>query len=538
MLWLRLRWGLAATALYLLALAIGVQLVPNAGEPVVLAVLLLIASVTHMLQVFTLGPADLGALRSGYPVNMFALPMPTRALVGWPMLYGAVVHVCLWLLVVRFVLMPAGFSPPVWWSATVIAAFTVWTQAIGWSPFPIPFARVPAMALAMVPVVLLSLWAGVYLESRIVSALVVAGTAVWIACAYIFAIHGLSRARCGYEPTWSIPSAIRIAQVPWHLTRTRASRPFRSAATAQIWHECRRNAIYLPAMMAFLGLPLLVLNCVAVLNPESNRTMLFGSVAVSPAAMSLLVWIAIPLLLSTAQGPGLGKFDLWGTDAIPAFFAVRPMTTMQFIVLKLLAAAASACACWAFIGLFVAIWALIEGSPLNPHASLVRSALANLTPHRAAIAFMVLVGLILATWRTIVVGIWSSLFGRKWLSITVGIAMFGQLTAAVLAAGWVYRRPELQTHAAEVVPWMLGGLLVLKLGGAAGALATLQKLRAIELRTTALILSCWLIATLGILAAVSCALPLNWQLAAAIALFVPLVRILVAPIALTFNRHR
>ena len=195
MLWLRLRWGLAATVLYLLALAVAVQLVPDAGEPVVLAVLLLIASVTHMLQVFTLGPADLGALRSGYPANMFALPMPTRALVGWPMLYGAVVHVSLWFVIVRFVLVPAGFSPPVWWPAAVIAAFTAWVQAIGWSPFPIPFARVPVMAVAMVPVVLLGMWAGVYLESGIVSVLVFAGTAIWIACAYMFAIHGLSRAR-------------------------------------------------------------------------------------------------------------------------------------------------------------------------------------------------------------------------------------------------------------------------------------------------------------------------------------------------------
>ena len=314
--------------------------------------------------------------------------------------------------------------------------------------------------------------------------------------------------------------------------------PFRSAAVAQLWHECRRNASYLPAMMVFLGLPLLVLNCVAILNPESNRTLLFGSVAISPAAMSLLVWVAIPMLLSISLGPGLGKFDFWGQDAIQAFFAVRPMTTPQFIVLKLIAAAFSAFVCWACIFLFVTLWALVEASPLNPHASLVRSSLADVTPRGAAVACLVLVGLVVATWRTIVVGMWPSLFGRKWLSIALGVVMFGQLSAAVLAAGWVYRHPEVQTRAAAAVPWVLAGLLVLKLCGTAGALATLHKLRAIEPRTIALILSCWLIAALGILAAVSCVLPLGWQLAAAIALFVPLVRILAAPIALTFNRHR
>jgi hypothetical protein len=538
MLWLRLRWGLAATTLYLIALAVAVQLVPNPGEPVVLAVLLLLASVTHMLQVFTLGPADLGAMRSGYPANMFVLPMPTRALVGWPMLYGAAVHVSLWLLVVWLVLLPAGFSPPVWWPAAVIAAFTAWVQAIGWSPFPIPFARVPAMAIAMIPVVILGVWAGVYLESGIVASLVVVGTAVWIVCAFGFAVHGLSRARCGHERAWALPGAARTAQSIRHLAGTHLRRPFRSPVTAQLWHECRRNSTYLPAMIAFLGLPLLVLNCVGVLNPESNRTLLFGSIAVSPAAMSLLVWVVIPMLLSISLGPGLGKFDFWGTDAIPSFFAVRPMTTWQFVAIKLIAAAFSACACWAFISLFVMTWAMVEASPLNPHPSLVRSFLGALTPRVAILACLVVLGLVVATWRTIVVGMWPSLFGRKWLSMTLGVAVFGQLTAAVVGAGWVYRHPELQDHAAVAVPWMLGGLLALKLCGIAGTLAALQKLTAIEFRTIVLILSCWLIAALGLFAALSRLVPMNWHLAAVIVLILPFVRILLAPIALTFNRHR
>jgi hypothetical protein len=53
MLWLRLRWGAAATALYLLGLAVVAHTLPNASEPILLATLLLIASVTHFLHVFT-----------------------------------------------------------------------------------------------------------------------------------------------------------------------------------------------------------------------------------------------------------------------------------------------------------------------------------------------------------------------------------------------------------------------------------------------------------------------------------------------------
>jgi hypothetical protein len=515
-----------------------VQLVPNAGEPVVLAVLLLIASVTHMLQVFTLGPADLGALGSGYPANMFALPMPTRALVGWPMLYGAAVHVALWLIVVYVVLVPAGFSPPVWWPAAGIAAFTTWVQAIGWSPSPIPFARVPMMAVAMIPVVSLGVWAGVRLESRTVASLVVAGTAVWIACAYVFAVHGLSRARCGTEPAWAVSDAIRGVLASWRFADTHVLSPFRSAAAAQLWHECRRNATYLPAMLLFLGLPLLVLNCFAVLNPDSNRTLLFGSISVSPAVMSLLIWVAIPLLLSISLGQGLGKLDFWGTEAIPSFFAVRPMTTWQFIALKLAAAAVGALICWVIVMLFLTVWAFVEASSLNPHPSIVRSAIADLTFRNAALACLVLLGLIAATWRTIVIGMWPGLTGRKWISVALGVAMFGQLTIAVLAAGWIYRHPEIQNRLVPAVPWLLGGLFAFKLCGAAGAVAALRQLQIANPRTIATILGCWIVSVIGILTALSTLVPVSWQIVTVAFLCLPLVRILAAPLALYINRHR
>ena len=42
------------------------------------------------LAVFSFGFAgDLAARESIYPARMFTLPVTTRALAGWPMLYGA-----------------------------------------------------------------------------------------------------------------------------------------------------------------------------------------------------------------------------------------------------------------------------------------------------------------------------------------------------------------------------------------------------------------------------------------------------------------
>ena len=161
-----------------------------------------------------------------------------------------------------------------------------------------------------------------------------------MALAHGFAVLGLARARCGAESTWSIvPEKIRAAVARRHASIFNRCRQFPSASAAQLWHEFRRNVVFLPAMMAFIGLPLLALNCFAVLNPTSDRTMLFGTVAVTPATMSLLIWIFVPLMLATSLGQGMGKFDMWGKETMPSFFAIRPMSTTRYVVLKMIAVA-------------------------------------------------------------------------------------------------------------------------------------------------------------------------------------------------------
>ena len=338
MIWLRLRWGAAATVIYLFALSVAAHFLP--ADPMVMALTLLTAAITHLLHVFTLGPADFGVKSSGYPANMFVLPLRTRTLTGWPILYGAATFAMLWVLVVALVLKPIGFSPPVLWPAAIAAASAAWVQAIGWAPFPTPFARVPVLALAAIPLILMGTWAAIYLESRSVAAIVTAGSLIWVALAHGFAVMGLARARCGAESTWSVVPDKILAAVALRLASIfNLCRQFPSASTAQLWHECRRNAVFLPAMMAFIGLPLLALNCHAVLNPSSDRTMLFGTVTVTPAAMSLMIWIFVPLMLATSLGQGMGKFDMWGKETMPSFFAIRPMSTSHYVVLKMIAVA-------------------------------------------------------------------------------------------------------------------------------------------------------------------------------------------------------
>ena len=66
-LWLRMKWSLAGIVAYLATLAVAAQVFPGAGEPVMLAALLVTAAIAHLLQVFTLGPADIAVRASGFP---------------------------------------------------------------------------------------------------------------------------------------------------------------------------------------------------------------------------------------------------------------------------------------------------------------------------------------------------------------------------------------------------------------------------------------------------------------------------------------
>jgi hypothetical protein len=540
MLWLRLRWGAAATALYLIGLAVAAHTLRNAGEPIVIALLtFVIMPIAPLLQVFTLGPADLGVTRSGYPASMFVLPVETRRLVGWPMLYAGLVNASLWILVARLVLMPAGFTPPIVWVAALIAASTAWAQAISWSPFPTPFARVPALALALLPLVLFGFWAGLNFDSWAVKATVIAASLLWMAVAYRFAVRGLSRARGGTESSWTIlPEIMRLALARPRATSLSARRPFPTATAAQLWHECRRNAVFLPAMVAFVGLPMLALSCLSVLNPESDRTLLFGSIAVTPATMSLLFWLAVPLMFATSFGQALGKFDFWGKDQLPSFFAIRPLTTTRFVVVKLVAAAISALACCAILWLLVLIWAALEASPLNSRESLVRTAFAHLSPRNAAFAIGVMLGCLALLWRTIVTGMWISLAGRKGMSMAAAITSWISLTIAVVVGSWVYRHSEIQPRLMAALPWLLACLVIVKLCGAAGGMAALYRLHLAPARMLAIILLTWLTAATAILAGIRLVSPLNWQIVGVVLLIVPLIRIAISPVALYFNRHR
>ena len=91
---------------------------------------------------------------------------------------GSAVFGLVWLLAVALIFHAAALHPPIVWPAIVIAAGVAWMQALAWSPFPSPFARIPALVAALVPLILMMLWAGLYLPAEMKSIVVSGGRGV------------------------------------------------------------------------------------------------------------------------------------------------------------------------------------------------------------------------------------------------------------------------------------------------------------------------------------------------------------------------
>jgi hypothetical protein len=537
-LWLRLRWVMAGMFVYMAVVAIAVQLSPY--PQAALGALALSAVVAHLLTVFTLGPVDLGVRGSGFPKNMMVLPVRTRALVGWPMIYAATTMALLWVLLTTLILIPAGVRPPIVWPAVVAAVATAWLQAIGWSPFPSPFVRVPVLALALTPLSLLVTWAYMYLEGHHVSIAIVAASLAWMFVAYVFAIHGLARARSGSEGDWlRMFMALLAARIKESRRQARVSRPpFHSAFTAQLWHEFRRNAVTLPIMMSFVSLPMLAIVLPGTIDGDASRNLLFSSVTITPAMLGLGMLLGLFILLSGLYGAGMGKFDVWGKEEIPAFFAIRPMSTQQFVIAKMTGAGLGALAAWILLLVLVSIWAIVEASQLNPNQSLVRGALAQASARHRVAFVLIALGLFTMAWRDLVIGMWVTLTGRKWLPIAFGLLSMVLFAIACLVGHWLYHHreyiPQLQTY----LPWLLGTLLLLKLALAGWMIRKLQRLGLASPEVIRNSLLTWMAVGVFLMALTACFVPVTPTLAIGICLAVPLVRIAAAPIALRWNRHR
>ncbi len=143
---------------------------------------------------------------SGFPSRLWSLPMPTYALVGWPMLWGCGTIALAWLTLSWGALGPAfrphGFEPSLWWPALTLAVGVAWLQALAWTPFPLSWVRAFVLIPLLGPIGFLF----PILELFAVPPAIAYGSLVALGlAAYGVAVAGVARARRGDGAYWDWP---------------------------------------------------------------------------------------------------------------------------------------------------------------------------------------------------------------------------------------------------------------------------------------------------------------------------------------------
>ncbi len=527
-------WALIAMAGYLLALAAIKLLFLGPMEPIRLdppdgraAVVItpLTATYVYLLAAFSFGLAgDLGARPSIYPARMFALPLRTAALVGWPMLYGTAAVAILWLVTALSARWPWGIELPLIWPALLAAVFLAWTQALMWMPYGLPGLR----AIVTVPwLATLDAVALLAIHYQVREPMMVAFLAPQLPLAYVTACSAVGRARRGEVPDWRG----MFARPARNAVLTRRRDHFPSPARAQAWFEWRRHGRSLPALVGLL-LPFeLALLWLAKDAPAFVFEILFLALITPPFMAAFTAW--------TVSQPNPQVRDSYG---VPPFSATRPLTSAELIAAKLKMAMWSTLAAWLLV--LVAMPLALEWSGtwsvVTERARRMNDAIG--TPRAATVVLLILAGFIVATWKQLVQSLHIGLTGREWI---VKGSVLLTLTFLILLGPiveWIIDTPSVQRALWNALPLILAGLVGLKMSAAAWIATRLDRSRLLGDRALVAGAACWVLAVLALYGVLvwffSTPFVARYVLALIAILAVPLVRISAAPLALAWNRHR
>ncbi len=534
-LWRRYRLGLALTLAYLGAVAVALRARARLGgsaEPVegyVAALPLALAALPFLAAFSYTQRGDRPALGTRFPARFLTLPVPTAALVGWPVLYGALTAALLWLATATLVLRPSGADVALAWPALACAACVTWFQAAAWWPFRRLWVRVAVLLLVLNGLLALALFGAAgdlaHVFPRAAEGVVAMGWAGLLALGYVTAAAGVARARRGEGLT---------GPAPWRgPARARRRRPFSGARAALLWWEWQRGAVLLPLLAAYL-LPLAV-----------APALWFGDDPDLTFGWKLGLVLVVPLFLAFPAGGNLGQMqDEAGgrTTGFSPFLATRPVGAAAWVAAKWRAAALGAAAAWGLTALAVA---LALARPENAAAARRGwEQLLQLYPPWKAGAAVALagVGLLALTWKAMVESLCVTLTGRAAVIAPAVTVALGLLLALPLAGAWAYHHPETHGPLLRLAWWAAPAAVVLKMLLAGWAAYALRRRGLASRRALACGMAAWLAAVVGLFGALAWLVPPGLAslpaLALAAVLLVPLARLALAPLALEWSRHR
>lgn len=526
------RWPLIAGAVYVVCVALYKWLILGPTTVMIwdgnAALLVVPFSTTFMyfLAVFSFGlSGDLSARSSMYPARMFALPVTTAALAGWPMLYGSAAMTALWLTAWSFGRW-WGIDVPLVWPGLLATAFLWWTQVFTWMPYGLKGLRVFVTVAWLMTLDVIVI---VAVDSQVPQYLLVAFFVPQLPIAYLAACVVVARARRGVVPDWR-GAVLRAGPIAGISPAPRAA--FRSAARAQVWFEWRQHGRTLPVLV---GLVVPFVLALLFLPGDATPSIVFGT---------LLAALVMPPFLAGFAAAAVSSANPFVRDSygLPPFIATRPMSSAALIAAKLEMALWSTLVAWLVLLVVISI-ALVwsETLPLVVDRA-TRLTTAVGAPRAIVIALLAFAGLLASTWKHLVQNLCIGLTGRDWL---IKGSVFASLVLAILvfpAARLLHDSRHAVAVLWDVWPMILAVLVGLKMAGAAWVAIRLGNSRLLSDGALIAGAAGWVIAVFtlyGVLVwFVDTPLIPHYLLLLIAILQVPLARLSAAPLALAWNRHR
>ncbi len=504
-----------AEAAYIL---LAMRLVFFASLAVALAFLLCIFSFSREVQ-------RLEARESGFPSRLLHLPLPTPALAGWPMLWGSITLVLGWLTLAWGVLWPCGLHVPLGWPALLLAVVLAWLQAIVWTPFPLPWIRLLLFILLSCVPVFIPMALLVHDVSVVIGYILLA---VLLPAGYLAAIHGVSRTRRGENGHWSWPAGLR-----WTRTAMPTHPPFASAAQAQLWFEWRRSGLAFPLTAAFYGLFFFPFLMSSFLHEGGNF--------LPTAACFMLLFM---FMLAAACGAVTGRLPgRKPTRALSFFLATRPLSAASLVRAKFEVAARSTLTAWTVVALGLLLWVVLGG-----HGAEMAAQFETMRQHHPIGRFWASMALlagaaVVLTWAQMAGHLWMGLVRRGSISM-MAIFFLGFPTTFVLidVGRHTWESPGPWQTFTDLLPWLAGGAVVLKILAAAWSLSRLKRSALVSPHVLIGAIAAWFTVAFVLFVVLRWLIPHEVVPTAGLVLgimqLVPLTRLALAPLALAWNRHR
>jgi polyhydroxybutyrate depolymerase len=401
----------------------------------------------YLVAIFSFGlSGDVAARQSMYPARLFALPVTTGTLAGWPMLAGSMAVATLWTAARLAAPWADVIAVPFIWPGLLGVVFLLWTQVLAWTGCGLPGLRIALAVLWLAAIDAVGFNAIHYEASE---GAMLALLAPHVPLAWWSARLALARARRGDVPDWRGAFSWRGAAAG------RAGRrrpPFTSAARAQFWFDWRQHGRALPVWVAI------------VLPFELALLFIAGADLPRLVTGTLAAILLTPPFLAAFTAPPVREAG--GGSGLSTFAATRPLATATLAAARLKAALASTLVTWLLVMAVVPLALAGSGSWAVAVDRLRWMADGVGWPYTSVAAALVLAALVVSTWKQLVQAQIIGLAGHTWLVKASMFVRLSLLIVIVLLLDWVGNRSGIATLW-SAAPWVLAGLALLKTGAAA-----------------------------------------------------------------------